>query len=193
MSRLDDELKIAFRREEPSPDFFERVLERINSSPAPRPSLRERLAAFFHAPKLRWVAIGATAALLVAISAAVYLRGNQTAVEESAKAVELPVPTKDAGAGQSGSQVDKAEVDKGAGVLTVNQAAANAGQRPPARPKRRTEMIARRVAPRPSPAAEAAKERVLFALQIASATLNDAQKAIQEDGPQEKPEPLNNR
>ena len=45
MSRLDDELKIAFRRQEPSPDFAARLLERINSTPEPRPSFWQRLAA----------------------------------------------------------------------------------------------------------------------------------------------------
>ena len=57
----------------------------------------------------------------------------------------------------------------------------------------RATTVAIRKQQRPSPEAEAAKERVLFALQIAGATLNDAQKAIQDSGPKDKPEPLSNR
>ena len=34
MSRLDDELRAAFRRVEPSSDFAERVIGRINNRPA---------------------------------------------------------------------------------------------------------------------------------------------------------------
>ena len=47
------------------------------------------------------------------------------------------------------------------------------------------------VAPQVSPEAEAAKEKVLFALQIATNTLNDAQRAIQYDT--NNPEPERNR
>lgn len=83
MSRLDDELKIAFRRQEPSPDFTARLIERINSSPAPRPDFRQRLAAWFSMPRFRWVAIGATAVMLIAIGVAEY--GRLTTVKDDGK------------------------------------------------------------------------------------------------------------
>lgn len=189
MSRLDDELKVAFRREDPSQDFLARVLEQVNRAPAPQPRLWQRFADLFQAQKFRWVALGATAALVVAISAAGYLRIHQTAIEESsnAGAVVATAPGPEAGSGQS-----NAEIEKAPSVPPVQQPATFVGKRNSARPTRKA--VAFRNVARPSPEAEAAKERVLFALQIASNTLNDAQKAIQEDdGPQEKPEPLHNR
>ena len=190
MSRLDDELKVAFRREEPSPDFVARVLERINATPAPRPSLLERLVALFQAPVMRWAALGATAALLVAISAAVYLRTDQTAAEESGKieAVIAATDATDAETGRSNRWVEKAP-----NAYAVHRPDLINRARKPVQHRNRPGMLAIRKEPRPSPEAEAAKVRVLFALQIAGATFNDAQRAIQEDGPQEKPEPLNNR
>ena len=45
MSRLDDELRNAFKRQQPPADFTARVLERVARQPEPRPSLWQRLAA----------------------------------------------------------------------------------------------------------------------------------------------------
>jgi hypothetical protein len=187
MSRLDDELKIAFKREEPSQDFAARVLERINSTPAaPKQSFRQRLAAFFPLAGRRWVAIGAAAALLIAIGATQYQRLRQTANEEGGRVEAVNATPSQAGdtpaataptAGDIQSDVKKAPPIKHTGPARRGRAAA----------------IAVRKGPRPSPEAEAAKERVLFALQVAGAALNDVQKAIHDDGPDVKPEPLNNR
>jgi anti-sigma-K factor RskA len=182
MSRLDDELKIAFRRQEPSPDFTARLIERINSSPAPRPDFRQRLAAWFSMPRFRWVAIGATAVLLVAIGVAEYGRLHQTTVKDDGKLTAVN--------------------PAGTGVDQINEwgnkaPKVDASERPRTHlrePRKfRLNAVAIRREPQPSPEAEAAKERVLFALQVAGATLNDAQRAIQDDGPKDKPEPLNNR
>lgn len=172
MSRLDDELKIAFRRQEPSPDFTARLIERINSSPEPSPSLRQRLAAWFSMPRFRWVAIGATAVMLIAIGASQYGRLRQTTVKESGKiaAVNPAIMGVDQINGW-GDNAPKLAVIKRPGT-NIHEPR-----------KTRANGVAIRREPRPSPEAEAAKERVLFALQIASATFNDAQKAIQDDGP----------
>src|ERR1044071_2353373 len=82
MSRLDDELKIAFKRQEPSMDFRARVLERINQAPAKQPTFWQKLAAFFEMPARRWATVGAaTAALLVAIGVMQYGGVHQQAAQ----------------------------------------------------------------------------------------------------------------
>ena len=69
MSRLDDELKVAFQRQEPSPDFAARVLARINEAPAApvRPSLWQRLSEMLVMPAWRYAAVGAVAVLLILV------------------------------------------------------------------------------------------------------------------------------
>ena len=83
MSRLDDQLRDAFKREQPSADFAARVLARAAALPVPRPSWWRRLAALVEPPKLRWVAIGATAALLLAIGAVQFAKMRPVAVKDN--------------------------------------------------------------------------------------------------------------
>jgi hypothetical protein len=182
MSRLDDELKIAFRRQEPSPDFTARLIERLNSSPEPRPDFRQRLAAWFSMPRFRWVAIGATAVMLIAIGVAEYGRLHQTTVKDDGKLLSV---------NRASTGVDQIDAwgNKAPKVHTSERPRTNIREPRKFRPN----AVAVRREPQPSPEAEAAKVRVLFALQVAGATLNDAQRAIQDDGPKDKPEPLNNR
>jgi hypothetical protein len=66
MSRLDDELKLMFQRQEPSADFSDRVLARVQPKPQPKASLWHRLIGFFQPNALPW-AVAAAAILLVAI------------------------------------------------------------------------------------------------------------------------------
>ena len=66
MSRLDDELRKAFRREPPPVDFTTRLLERVARQPQPKARLVGQIAMLLDPPKLRWVAIGVTASLLLA-------------------------------------------------------------------------------------------------------------------------------
>jgi hypothetical protein len=70
MSRFDDELKLALRREEPSPDFTDRVMARIaelqkQEKPGEEAGWLRRLAEFFQPPQMRWAMAGAMAILLV--------------------------------------------------------------------------------------------------------------------------------
>ncbi|HXI94179.1 MAG TPA: hypothetical protein VNO24_29750, partial [Blastocatellia bacterium] len=85
MSRLDDELRKAFRREQPSVDFTTRLLERVSQQPAPKAPWWHRLATLLDPPKLRWVAIGVTASLLLAIGAAQYSRLHQVVINDDGK------------------------------------------------------------------------------------------------------------
>ena len=78
MSRFDDELKLALQREQPSPDFTDRVMARIAELPAPQPQRqgeggrgrwgewRRNVVAWFELPKLGWATAGALAVVLFA-------------------------------------------------------------------------------------------------------------------------------
>jgi hypothetical protein len=182
MSRLDDELRMAFRREQPSVDFTDRVLERIARQPVPKLKWWQTLAALFQPPKLRWVAIGATAALLVAIGAAQYAKLHPAVIDDGGgKVAEAPKAEGGSNAtGEAGlaktpdaihqSPAPKLEPKPHGNVERHVVAASN--QKPNhIRPKDRVV----------NPDAEAAKEKVMLALHITSETLKDAQQAIRDD------------
>jgi hypothetical protein len=70
MNRFDEELKLALRREEPSPDFADRVMARVaelqkQEKPREKTGWLRRLAEFFQPPRMKWAAAGAMAILLV--------------------------------------------------------------------------------------------------------------------------------
>ena len=190
MSRLDDELKIAFQRQEPPADFAARVLARLGEAPAPQPNLWQRLAGLFALPAWRYAAVGAAALLLIVIGI-VALRARQTA------GVQPDAPQMTASERQGGDGAKPAPVEKGgANDLPVNVVASAPSSKASKAPARHhAPAVARQ--PQPSAEAEAAKEKVLFALQITSETLKDAQRAISEDGDDRhtnpKPEPVMNR
>jgi hypothetical protein len=59
MNRFDDELKLALRREEPSPDFADRVMARIaelqkQEKPREKMAWLRKLAEFFRPPQMKW-------------------------------------------------------------------------------------------------------------------------------------------
>lgn len=96
MNRFDDELRLAMRREEPSPDFTARVMARVQSldqSQAARNqqekkrenNWRERLAGFFRPPALKWAMTAATAIALIAVSFGV-ARHRQSRIESQRQA-----------------------------------------------------------------------------------------------------------
>jgi hypothetical protein len=223
MSRLDDELRIAFKREQPSMDFAARVLERINETPAPKRSWWRRLSELFEPPKLRWIAVGVAASLIVAIGVAQYQRlQNQrlqkAAIEEGARMAQTD-PASEPGDADTknddtkNADAKKADAGKDESVAAADTVAApdsiakieqrrtvapsrhriNRGDAARAQASNRDRLAA---APKEKPVsaeAEAAKERVIFALQIVGSTLGDAQRVIQEDYQKSKPEPLHNR
>ena len=187
MSRLDDELRMAFRREQPSPDFTDQVLKQIARQPAPRVRWWRTLAALFQPPKLRWVAIGATAALLVAIGAAQYARLHPAVIEDSGKVADAGEPKPEAGGNTA----------VGAGGVKAPEIVPEAPA-PKLEPKPHRNFNHRVVAVSNrtrnnappgvrvvNPEAEAAKEKVMLALYITNTMLSDAQRAISDaDKPQ---------
>ena len=179
MSRLDNELRNAFKRQQPPADFTARVLARVAQQPQPRLSWWKRIAALVEPPKLRWVAIGATASLLLAIGAAQYSRLSQKVVTDGGK-ISQAVPSPEKVEAASGSQVVKPgmqpEQQPSHDVQLVQKV-----RHSPRRTQITTAQIKKDQELRAE--AEAAKEKLMFALSIASSALNDAQKAVHDDGP----------
>jgi hypothetical protein len=70
MNRFDEELKLALRREEPSPDFTDRVMARVaelqkREKQGEEAGWLRRLAEFFQPTQMKWAMAGAMAILLV--------------------------------------------------------------------------------------------------------------------------------
>ena len=180
MSRLDDELHKAFRREQPSADFTQRLLDQVAMQPLPKARWWQRLATLLEPPKLRWVAIGVTASLLLAIGAAQYQRLNRVVTEEnknnqqatgSQPAATSPATSEDLEKKNAPVRQDSVA----ARTVTVVRHGAKA-------PVRHRALVAstQKVQELKSEG-EAAKEKLMFALAIASSALNDAQKAVHDD------------
>ncbi|HEU0179743.1 MAG TPA: hypothetical protein VFV58_36390 [Blastocatellia bacterium] len=73
MNRFDEELRHALSREEPSPDFTDRVMARVaelqkREKPGKKTDWLRRLAEFFQPPQMKWMKwamAGAMAVLLI--------------------------------------------------------------------------------------------------------------------------------
>jgi hypothetical protein len=77
MNPLEQELKNALRREEPSADFADRVLARLPSMLARKPTWSEALFNLFRMPALRW-ATAAALCLAVVVGGVAYRRHQET-------------------------------------------------------------------------------------------------------------------
>jgi hypothetical protein len=207
MSRLDDELKAAFQRQEPPADFAARVLARINEAPAPQPraGLWQRLAGWFGGRALGYAAAGAMALLLI-LAGLSLLRSQRAAGPEGDRltvAVSAGDPAGQTPVGRRADRRGPSHAETGTPADAADSPARSATARNRQEPspragagrqpgRRDIPAVARRTPP--SAEAEAAKEKVLFALQLTGETLNDAQRAISDDRPSgEKPEPVQNR
>jgi hypothetical protein len=76
MSNLEDDLRIALRREEPAADFTERVLARLNQPAPAEPTWLERLAVLMRPPRLQWVAVAMIVSVVIP-AATVEYRGER--------------------------------------------------------------------------------------------------------------------
>ncbi len=182
MSRLDDELRKAFRREQPSIGFTARLLEQVARQPEPKARWWQRLGTLLDPPKLRWVAIGVTASLLLAIGAAQYSRLNQVVVDDNGKVATNVAPPE-----EGIKTTQHAAAPPGSDGVQPNSASSGAPSKPPlrgdSRPKNHRLAQARHQQDLELRAeGEAAKEKLMLALSIASSALSDAQKAVHEDG-----------
>jgi hypothetical protein len=175
-NRLDDELRNAFRREQPSADFTSRVLERVAVEPPPRLSWWQKLAMLLEPPKLRWIAIGVTASLLLAIGAIEYSRLHQGVVNEK-ETFAKPGPTQEASSKAAVTPVTDQLLSSGNEKPASKRVAPLITKHRPALARHQEERELRAEG-------EAAKEKLMLALSIASSALSDAQKAVHDDGPQ---------
>lgn len=176
MSRLDDELQKAFKREQPSADFMARVLDRIAEQPSSSPRWWQRLAMLLEPPTLRWVAIGVIASVLLAIGAAQYVKmSNVLVVENQTVGIVEPVPDD---INRNASNPDKVQ------QVAAASKPLQSNKRIDSYSPSHQPMLARRQKERElMKEAEAAKEKLMLALSIASTALNDAQKAVHDDRP----------
>jgi negative regulator of sigma E activity len=180
--RLDDELRNAFKRELPSADFTMRVLDRVSLEPPPRLRWWQKLAMLLEPPKLRsrlgWIAIGATASLLLAIGAMQYSRLQQGVVNDSgtvAKSGPSQGDTKEVTKPGSDAVSQNPTIVTQKTAQNIKHASAPAGNHRPVSTQLEQQRELRAEG-------EAAKEKLMLALAIASSALSDAQKAVQDDG-----------
>lgn len=179
MSRLDDELRKAFRREQPPADFTARLLERVAMQPEPRPRWWQRLAMLLEPPKLRWVAIGVTASLLLAIGAAQYRRLSEPVISDDGKVATTAAPSAESvRPPESAAAPRDNKIEPNVRSNAISKPAKR-GSRPG---NQRTEKHYARQRQELRAEGEAAKETLMLALSIASSALSDAQKAVHDDG-----------
>lgn len=183
MSRLDDELRNAFKREQPSADFTMRVLQRVSLEPPARLRWWEKIATLLEPPKLRWVAIGVAASLLLAIGAVQYSRLQQGVVNDSG-AVANGDPSRDPSQGDIGKAAVKPGGDRLGQDPTILAPKPKQGNKRAGSPSTTQRLaLARHQEERELRAeGEVAKEKLMLALAIASSALSDAQKAVHDDG-----------
>jgi hypothetical protein len=79
MNRFDEEMRKALRREEPSPDFTDRVMARVAELQRQEKSREKtdwlrRLVEFFQPPTMKWAMAGAMAIALVVAGFGVHYR-----------------------------------------------------------------------------------------------------------------------
>ena len=79
MSYLEDDLKTALARTEPSEDFTDRVLARVNTPP-PEP-WSERFGLLCRPPRLQWVALCLIASILIPAAGVQYRKERQLRAE----------------------------------------------------------------------------------------------------------------
>lgn len=85
MSRLEDELRSALQRQEPSPDFAERVLARLDTAPVEKISRRPAWRSWFGLPRMYRFAVGVAACLVLALGVFEYHRYQVRVQGEAAK------------------------------------------------------------------------------------------------------------
>jgi hypothetical protein len=190
MNRLEEELRLAFRREPAPAGFVEKVVERVAREPVkPRSRLLDRwrraLIGWFEfsRPGLRGAVAAAVILLAVGLFAFWLTRsgqrpGTSTAQETAQKQPENP--TQPGTADQTGSQSTVGDERNGSNRTGRNDFVHSA-RRGRTHQDSKMSHAAERTQHHPSTEAEAAKERVMLALQIVSSTLGDARRSVQED------------
>ncbi|HEV8485986.1 MAG TPA: hypothetical protein VGV87_20755 [Blastocatellia bacterium] len=168
MSRLDDELRKAFRRETPSADFAERVLKAVAAAPVPKRKWWDELLSLLATPKVRLVAVGVAVSLLVVLWAT--------------QSKRVQVPDKTDSRAEVEKQVSPGPADKN--PAAPNEVANNVTEKDqvvPQHPRHSPIKPRRHVSERREVAkseGEIAKDQLMLALHIAGASLYEAQRMV---------------
>jgi hypothetical protein len=174
MSRLDDELRQAFRREEPSPDFTARVMKAVAAAPSPKRRWWDELLARLTTPTGRWVAVGATVSLLAAVILATQFSQLEQATPkgpEAAHETSSPAPPTTPEDGKGGIVANSQKETE----LEVERQAASSPRKHREQSKRRV-IVGKSEAPKSE--GEIARDQLMLALHVASASLNEAQRIV---------------
>lgn len=81
MSYLEDDLKMALRREEPPEDFAGRVLARVAAPAKSQASWWRDLGVIFRPPRVQWVALSVMASMLIPVATIQYRKEQRLRVE----------------------------------------------------------------------------------------------------------------
>jgi negative regulator of sigma E activity len=193
MSRLDDELKLLFQRHEPSEDFAERVLARIQVEQKPKPGFWQTLLSFFKPQALPW-GVAAAIFLIAILGFVQYQRLHKNTVPNQQAGAQDRRPDENAVAetpsapketpGKDGMQTLENKDSNHINHQSVKDRSGQSHhQQKPRYVKnssvKNEEMLA--TASQRKSEGEIAKEQLLKALFIASATVNEAKKLAMGD------------
>ena len=81
MSYLEDDLKMALRREEPPEDFAGRVLARVAAPSQPKLNWWRDLGLVFRPPRVQWVALSVLASVLIPVASIQYHKEQRLRAE----------------------------------------------------------------------------------------------------------------
>lgn len=81
MSYLEDDLRMALRRAEPSEDFAERVLARVNAPVPPKRAWWEDLAVLVRPPRVQWAALAVILSIMIPVASLEYRKERQLRAE----------------------------------------------------------------------------------------------------------------
>jgi hypothetical protein len=86
MSNLEDNLKAALERTEPSPEFTGRVLARLNGQTPRKLAWWEMFGVLLRPPRIQWVALSVTVSIMIPFAGVQYQKERRLRAEgEKAK------------------------------------------------------------------------------------------------------------
>ena len=97
MSYLEEDLRIAMRREEPPEDFAERVLARLKWPATPQYSCWELLSVLLRPPRVQWVALCVIFSIMIPAASVQYRKLVERRAEGERAKQQLVVAVRVAG------------------------------------------------------------------------------------------------
>jgi hypothetical protein len=190
MNRLEEELRLALRREPAPAGFVEKVVDRVAREPMrPRSRLLDRwrraLLGWFEFSPFGMRAAVAAAVILLAVGLFAFWltrSGQRTRTSTPQETAQTPPqnPTQP-GTVDKGSQSTVGDERIGSDRSSVKNEFVHSASKRRTHQESKLSNASERIQHHPSTEAEAAKEQVMLALQIASSTLGDARRSVQEE------------